>query len=256
MGSKTAWVLAWGLCGALAQAAVPTAKLPAASPAIPYLNPKAQTVRVEAFQMDVYPVTNRQFAEFVRRYPQWQRGRADARQTDSATYLRHWAQAHAPAAADADKPVTNLSWFAANAYCRAQNKRLPLTAEWEYAAMASPTARNGTHQAAYRRVFNDWYAAGDKRVLRTVGRGQANIWGIHDLHGLIWEWTEDFNNALLIPDANGMRGGEFCGIPANAAVGTSNHGAFIRLNMRSRLQPHFAMPFLGFRCVAPVRRSA
>lgn len=234
-------------------ASAPMSSLPATRFRMPYLTANAPMEHIKAFKMDRYPVSNRDFAAFVQTHPQWARNRANPRQTD-AHYLHHWyknTSGFVPKMTDYTKPVTNISWFAAHAYCRAQGKRLPTTSEWEYAALASPTAKDGSHQTAYQRQFTDWYHAGSQRILNNIGKSRANIWGIHDLHGLIWEWTEDFNAAQLIADPyGGNQNDSFCGMPENVSTKTGNYGAFMRHMMRTRLLASFSMPYLGFRCAS------
>ena len=82
-----------------------------------YLKRDTPMIGVKPFQLDKLPVTNREFAEFTAKNPQWQRGKISSKQAESS-YLRHWAKSgntYAPNAADLNKPVTNVSWFAANA---------------------------------------------------------------------------------------------------------------------------------------------
>ena len=93
-----------------------------------YLKKDTPMIAVAAFELDKTPVTNREFAQFVQKHPQWQRGKISSKQADGH-YLQQWVkrgQGFAPKAGDANKPVTNVSWFAANAYCAAQGKRLLL----------------------------------------------------------------------------------------------------------------------------------
>ena len=213
-----------------------------------YLKKDTPMIAVKPFQLDKLPVTNREFAAFVAKNPQWQRGKISSKQAE-ASYLRQWVQSgngYAPNAADLNKPVTNVSWFAANAYCNAQGKRLPTIDEWEYAGMASATQKNGTNEPGYTRTILDWYADGSSKGLRDVGKSRPNYWGVSDMHGLIWEWTEDFNSSLLSSgsaDAN-----LFC---SGAAIGTadpSDYAAFMRYGIRTSLQSKFVLNNLGFRC--------
>ena len=162
-------------------------------------------------------------------------------------YLKKDTPMIAVAACELDKtPVTNVSWFAANAYCAAQGKRLPTIDQWEYAGQASATRKNGTTEPGYSRTILDWYADSSQQGLREVGKSRANYWGVHDMHGLIWEWTEDFNSSLLSSgsaDAN-----MFC---SGAAIGTadpSDYAAFLRYGLRTSLQAKFSLHNLGFRC--------
>lgn len=216
-----------------------------------YLKKETPMIQVKAFYMDKLPVTNAQFDAFVKKYPQWQRGKVDSKKAESG-YLRHWTQtgsnAFAPAAEDLNKPVTNVSWFAAHAYCAAQGKRLPTIDEWEFAGQASATKINGTAEEGYNRTILDWYAEGSRKGLRDVGKGKANYWGIHDMHGLIWEWTEDFNSSLLSSNAaagNNM----FCSGASAGSADPSDYAAFMRYGIRTSLQAKFVLNNLGFRCV-------
>lgn len=216
-----------------------------------YLKKETPMIQVKAFHMDKLPVTNAQFDAFVKKYPQWQRGKVDSKKAESG-YLRHWTQtgsnAFAPAAEDLNKPVTNVSWFAAHAYCAAQDKRLPTIDEWEFAGQASATKINGTAEEGYNRTILDWYAEGSRKGLRDVGKGKANYWGIHDMHGLIWEWTEDFNSSLLSSNAaagNNM----FCSGASAGSADPSDYAAFMRYGIRTSLQAKFVLNNLGFRCV-------
>ena len=92
--------------------------------------PEQKSVTVAAFELDRSPVSNADYARFVSAHPEWRRDRV-ARVFADAGYLRHWPDGNGPAAANAAQPVTQVSWFAAKAYCEAQNARLPTWYEWE-----------------------------------------------------------------------------------------------------------------------------
>ena len=215
-----------------------------------YLKKDTPMIQVKAFQIDKLPVTNARFDAFVKKHPKWQRGKTDSRQAEPG-YLRHWIRtgthSYAPKPDDLNKPVTNVSWFAAHAYCAAQGKRLPTIDEWEFAGQASATKINGTAEEGYNRTILDWYAEGSRKGLRDVGKGKPNYWGIHDMHGLIWEWTEDFNSSLLSSNAaagNNM----FCSGASAGSADPSDYAAFMRYGIRTSLQAKFVLNNLGFRC--------
>ena len=65
--------------------------------------------------------------------------------------------------------------------------------------------------------------------LAPVGASPANYWGVYDLHGLIWEWVEDFNSALVVTDSRDNNGpGAATGavftydVPAGATIQSIN----------------------------------
>lgn len=97
------------------------------------------------------------------------------------------------------QPVVNVNWADAHAYARwltaatGRRYRLLTEAEWEYAARTgSDTAYGwgeeiGEDRANCLDCGSDW----DRVSPAPVGSFQANRWGIHDMHGNVWEWTQD-----------------------------------------------------------------
>ena len=109
-------------------------------------------------------------------------------------------------------PATCVNWLDAKAYTDWLSKktgkhyRLPSEAEWEYAARAGTTTPlsfgDYTHtRACDHAKFADastrfaWKEASCNSNFghgaAPVGRHQPNAWGLHDMHGNVWEWVED-----------------------------------------------------------------
>jgi sulfatase modifying factor 1 len=207
-------------------------------------------VAVAAFQLDVRPVTNGEFLAFVREHPKWRRSQVKRLFADER-YLTHWAGDLEPGNARAEQPVTNVSWFAAKAFATAQGKRLPTTAEWEVAAGAGFTIADGAKDAEFQQAVALWYGTPSPAVLPEAGAGRANLYGLRDLHGLVWEWTSDFNSALITGDSRGDSGLDrqlFCGAGSLGASDRGNFPAFMRFGFRSSLRAGYTVHNLGFRC--------
>jgi protein SCO1/2 len=87
-----------------------------------------------------------------------------------------------------------------------------------------------------------------------VARGPANLYGVYDLHGLVWEWVEDFN-ALFIGADNRNQGDpdviKFCGSGALSVEDRENYPVMMRLAMLSSLRANSTTANLGFRCAQP-----
>jgi len=149
--------------------------------------------------------------------------------------------------------VVDVSWFAARAYARARGRELPSVAQWEFAAAAGPTRRDASRDPEFQRQLREWYARPTVAPLPEVGSTFRNAYGIEDLHGLVWEWTLDFNSALITGESradDSLDRGLYCGAAAAGATDFENYAAFMRYAFRSSLQARYCVGNLGFRTVA------
>lgn len=228
----------------------PSARV-AAARFVPFYGEDARDgVDVRAFELDRRPVTNAEYLAFVRSAPRWRRGEVPALFAD-ASYLSHWGGALELGEAGPQQPVTHVSWFAARAYCAARGRRLPTEAEWEVAARASATSVDASTDPDFVAQILAWYARPRRAALAAVGSGEPNVFGIYDLHGLVWEWVWDFNASLVSGDDR-QRGDpaqtRVCGGAAIGAADPGNYAAFMRYAFRSSLRASYTVPNLGFRC--------
>jgi len=218
-----------------------------------------RATRVPAFRLDKRPVTNAEFLSFVLLHPNWRRDRVSALFAEQR-YLAQWASAsELGALAPAQAPVVLVSWFAARAYCQARGARLPSELEWEYAAAASETSRDARQDPAFIARILGWYGKPSGGVLPRVGFGQPNSWGVYDLHGLVWEWVEDFNGGLISADSRNTKDADkqaFCGASASSARDVANYAAFMRVAFLSSLTARDVTQSLGFRCASDAKEAS
>ncbi len=214
-------------------------------------------VAVAAFRMRTEPVTNGEFLAFVHQYPEWRRDRV-AKVFADARYLTHWqGAARLGDAILARQPVTRVSWFAAQAFCESEGARLPTWHEWEYAAAADATRADARSDPAWRERILAWYGRPSSQPLPEIG-GEANVFGVRDLNGLVWEWVEDFNALLVASDSREQNGADklkFCGAGALSMQEKENYATLMRIAMLSALDARDTTNNLGFRCVKPETRN-
>jgi len=208
-------------------------------------------VAVAEFLVQEAPVTNAEFLRFVLHHPEWQRGRAVSLFVDDQ-YLSTWASPISLGPhSGPQQPVTQVSWFAANAYCEWQGARLPSWYEWEYIAAANDSMADARVLPEWRQEILSWYSqvGGDQIV--DVRSSPANFYRIFDTHGLIWEWVDDFN-AFLVTGDNREQGGadqlQFCGAGAISMQEKENYAVLMRVAMLSALEARYTTRNLGFRC--------
>ena len=137
-------------------------------------------VYVDAFSMDVHQVSVKRYARFL-----------------EATHHEvppEWSLMNRPQ--HQDRPVANVDWADADAYCKWAGKRLPTEAEWEKAA-------RGTDGRVYpwgNEIPTKFYATSGKEVwsshtaLSPVGTFEEgkSPYGIYDMAGNVWEWVSDW----------------------------------------------------------------
>lgn len=210
-------------------------------------------ISVKSFYMDIHPVTNAQFLEFVRNNKQWRKSEVKGFFADKR-YLQDWpSDLELGEQSKAQWPVKNISWHAAKNYCECQGKRLPSVHEWEYAARADQTRPDAREDEAYTKYILSWYET-PRAYAKDVMNTYENYWGIWDLHGLVWEWNQDFNSIMLVSDAitPGAENAAFCA-PGQATTDEMiDYAAFMRFAFRSTQEAPYTSRNLGFRCVQDI----
>lgn len=218
---------------------------------IPLYGRESLQVKISDFYMDVYPVTNQEFLQFVIKNPKWRKSMSKKIFADK-NYLVSWKSDTALNSNQSLKaPVTNVSWFVAKEYCECQGKRLPTIDEWEYVAMANENIPDARKLKNYNEFILGWYEK-PKTFNNEIGSTFKNYWGVYDLHGLVWEWTSDFNSVLITGESRSdvdKDSNLFCGSAALNASDLMNYAAFMRYAFRGSIKANYAIRNLGFRCV-------
>jgi formylglycine-generating enzyme required for sulfatase activity len=207
-----------------------------------------EKVPVASFQLCNLAVTNREYLEFVKRNPQWRRSRVPRVFAESG-YLKHWKGDLEPR--QPDSPVNFVSWFAARAYCRDAGLRLPSMMEWEYAARASASRADGESDSQFQKQILAWYGKPTPAQLPPVGSGQPNYYGAYDMHGLVWEWVDDFTGVLMEGEGRGSASLDrnlFCAAGATGGTDPRDYPSYMRFAFRSSLKAGYCLGNLGFRC--------
>ncbi|WP_291801517.1 formylglycine-generating enzyme family protein [Lutibacter sp.] len=208
-------------------------------------------VTISDFEMDVYPVTNEEFLAFVKNNSKWKKSKIIRLFADE-NYLYSWKSDTILSTTQSLKaPITNISWFVANDYCECQGKRLPTVDEWEYVAMANEKLPDARTLKTYNEFILSWYEK-PKTFNNEIGSTFKNYWGVYDLHGLVWEWTSDFNSVLVSGESRKDVDNDsnlFCGSAAIGATDLMNYAAFMRYAIRGSVKAKYTMRNLGFRCV-------
>ena len=99
------------------------------------------------------------------------------------------------------RPVINVSWDDANEYAAwlsaqtGKRYRLATEAEWEYAARAGSTTKYSWGNDIGQNRANCGEECGDRwDYTSPAGSFSANAWGLHDMHGNVYEWVQDCRN--------------------------------------------------------------
>ena len=214
------------------------------------------TVYVDAFYMDKYEVTNADYKKFIDANPEWQKSN---KFRDDETYLGFWNGNNYPEG-QGNHPV-NVNWYAAMAYAKWAEKRLPTEAEWEKAA------RGGLENKVYpwgnsRPTTNlANYEVNPSSV--TVGLYPPNDYGLYDMAGNVWEWCLDEYQADFYqnsPNRNPIAGvGSIADIIKNhkdvKSLRVLRGGGWVfgpdqlRVSKRYNQPPEQSSSFIGFRCI-------
>lgn len=239
----------------------------------------AHPVWVDAFQIDVAPVTNGEYLAFVndggyRNKELWAEAGWTFINDNAITAPKHWELesdgSYSTRSMDYTeplnlrRPVVHVCWYEADAYARWVGKRLPTEPEWEKAAAWNPLTGEsllypwGTEPPTHARANLDqraWMAA-------EVGAYPAGVSpvGCHQMIGDVWEWTasdfapypgfeafpyDEYSKVFFGPDYKVLRGGSWATRP----------GA-VRNTFRNWDYPIRRQIFSGFRCAVSTPLSS
>ncbi len=197
----------------------------------------ARRISVDAFYIDTYEVTTTEYARFV----------SAARQKPPY----NWGSANPPGGKE-NHPVSGVSWFDAQAYCRWAGKRLPSEAEWERAARGLAEGRTypwgdrkpGKKDARFETVEGPG----------PVGQFTPNSFGLYDIAGNVWEWCSDWYEReyyAQAPEKNpaGPRKGMYKVIRGGSWADVDK---FLTTAYRSWTRPAEETPTVGIRCAVSI----
>lgn len=149
-----------------------------------------------------------------------------------------------------DCPVERVSWTDAQEYLRrlsarsGRTYRLPSEAEWEYAARARTVT-------AYHvgPVLTALQANIDLKRTMPVGRYPANPFGLHDMHGNVWEWVQDcyMNTYSEAPTDGSAREWRNCEYRVLRGGSWGSQASSARSAVRFRAEPDLREDYAGFR---------
>ena len=235
-------------------------------------------VKVDAFLIDRYEVTNRQYQEFV----------------DAAGYITEsekigwsgvfnrekgvwepvtgadWRHPEGPGSSITDRldhPVIHVSWHDARAYADWHGKSLPTEAQWEWAARGGLSESlypwgnelrpEGNHMAnVWQGTFPLKDGGGDGFLAPApVGKFPANGYGLYDISGNVWEWTKDwyspntYRTAIHRQNPAGPESGQEKVIRGGSWMCSENYCTGYRVNARQKTPTDSGLNNLGFRCI-------
>ena len=173
------------------------------------------TITLPSFALGKYHVTRGEYAAFVR-----ETGYSSADGCYETSMPRSAKQAGTswqnPGFNQTDlDPVVCVSWPDARAYIAWLNKkvssnsadgpyRLPSEAEWEYAARGGSTTPFWWGTDASAASPHAWYKDNSGGQTHPVGEKPANAFGLYDIVGNVWQWTEDcYDNTYAGAPAEG-----------------------------------------------------
>jgi eukaryotic-like serine/threonine-protein kinase len=201
-----------------------------------------------AFYLGITPVTQAQYAAVMGTNP---------------SHFYRWPE----------HPVEQVSWFDAAAFCNELSRkeglapyyvmpnwnrvmvgggegyRLPTEAEWEYACRAGTETRYSFGDDAALLGEYAWYDPAPRGQTGPVGRKRPNAWGLHDMHGNVWEWCwdwyeEDYYRDSPAVDPLGAAGADYRTFRGGSWLVEPR---YLRSANRDRHAPEYRHSTVGFR---------
>ncbi len=220
------------------------------------------TVYLDAFYMDVYEVTNAQYAEFLNEYGNNSGTAGHELVSIDSSYclIEKVGSTYSPKSGYEDHPVVEVSWYGAAAYAQFYGKRLPTEAQWEKAARGGLVGRKypwgdeiDPGKANYDHDGSRGYTIAEMlKYLKAVGSYSPNGYGLYDMAGNVWEWCADWYESGYYgnsPERNptGLGSGTYRVVRGGSWF---NYPSLLRAANRYYNYPTYTYDNIGFRCVS------
>ena len=154
-----------------------------------------------------------------------------------------------------DYPMYYVSWEEAKEFCMRLSQqtgrtyRLPTEAEWEYAARGGKRAEGSKYSGGWSVGDVAWYDGNSGKSTHVCGTKRANVLGLYDMSGNVWEWCEDFYGPYLSYDTDNPRGASSGSNRLNRGGGWNCYARYCRVSYRCYFAPSNRGNNLGFRVV-------
>jgi formylglycine-generating enzyme required for sulfatase activity len=197
----------------------------------------ANSVFVKRFYMDIYPVTNNQFYEFIES--------TGYKPSDTTNYLKNWVEDKFPKGMKSH-PVVYINYEDAQAYAAWAGKRLPTEVEWQYASQGN----DGRLYPWGNEMDSTKCNIGNDKLTSVVEYPEGlSPYGVFDLVGNVWQLTNDvYDNGSYYYII--MRGGSYYNPTSSWWYVKGGPQPLNKTQMLLRVSPGFERnATVGFRCV-------
>jgi len=220
---------------------------------------KEREISLNSFHITKHEITNEEFKKFLTEANIDRKGKLKGSLLINLTLSRNlvWSMNKFIVKEGKESlPVSYVTWYGANEYCKWRGGRLPTEAEWEYAARGGMNS----HESYSGSDFPDevgWYNENSNGELQPVGQKKPNKLGVYDMSGNVMEWVNDWYPTELTlilkkndPELNHNPQGPKRGKSKIARGGGWNRQVEnMSIIKRYPLSPAYSNSNLGFRCV-------
>lgn len=227
-------------------------------------------VTLSAFRMSKNEITNAQYAAFLNAKSIGSNGlyAAGAYPTEALIYasgsvydwgLHYTGSQWVPVAGYENHPVINVTWYGATEFATYAGGTLPTEAQWEYACRGNTTTPFNTGACLTNAQANYYWAYPYSTCTNTVtiypgatqavGSYTANAYGLHDMHGNVWEWCGDWYGSYPTTAQTNPTGATTGSSRVSRGGSWSRTAQYCRSAFRYYDGPDYSDGAIGFRVV-------